>query len=337
MRAFGNSTSSGHTPLRVGIVGCGRMGREHARTSRLLEAQVTLVCDNDVERAGGLQADWPESRLVEDPRQIDWSALDAVFVCTPPFARGPVEAAAIEAGVPFFVEKPVGLTADQCLPLLEALERRPVVHSVGYMNRYRPSIQEVRRCLDGRRLIGIRCHWVGPPYRPAWWLQADGSGGPFNEQCTHLVDICRYLLGEIVEVTAVAGGFPERPDIDATVAVALQFEGGACGTVLYSCLGTEKDIGVDVQSAEGRLVLRGWDMQLVAEDAPAAAPVDIFLREAEAFFSAIRSGDQGQVLCSLKDALQTQSAVDAVKRALRSGRREAVRDVSAATAMAASA
>jgi len=130
---------------RIAIIGCGRMGREHARAAALLGARVALLYDVDIARSQRLADDYPNSTVLNDWQEIDWQAIDAVFVCTPPFCRGPVEQRAAQAGVPIFMEKPVGISAEQCLQLNEVLQTAPVITSVGYMNRYRSSVLQARK------------------------------------------------------------------------------------------------------------------------------------------------------------------------------------------------
>src|SRR5213593_3604347 len=130
--------------LRLAIVGAGRMGRERARAATSLGARVVTVCDPDFQRARDLAFELQAAALRE-PEQIAWGALDALFVCTPPGARGRAETLAIDAAVPLFVEKPVGVCAEQLLPVLRGLEARRVVSAVGYMNRYRDSVLRARR------------------------------------------------------------------------------------------------------------------------------------------------------------------------------------------------
>src|SRR3954467_8293980 len=116
--------------LRIGIIGCGRMGSEHARAATTLGARVFLLYDCDISRSRALADRHPGSIVLRDWKTIDWRAIDAVFVCTPPSCRGPVEMSAASAGVPIFVEKPVGVSAEQCRQLERALKTTPVINSV---------------------------------------------------------------------------------------------------------------------------------------------------------------------------------------------------------------
>ena len=72
------------------------------------------------------------------------------------------------------------------VPLLELVKRVGVVNAVGYMNRCRNSVRLAKKVLSGRKVLGISCAWVGKKYLVPWWIDKDLSGGPFNEQATHV-------------------------------------------------------------------------------------------------------------------------------------------------------
>jgi myo-inositol 2-dehydrogenase / D-chiro-inositol 1-dehydrogenase len=300
--------------LRIAIVGCGRMGTERARAAHSLGARVAAMCDVDVARAQTLAQEFAGCRAIGDVAQLDWSAIDAVFVCTPPVARGPVERQALEVGVPLFVEKPIGRSAGQLQSILDMLERRPAITAVGYMNRSRPSVAWLRERLAGKPILGIAANWICGIYRTPWWAQADQSGGPINEQCTHLVDLCRYLAGDVDEVHAMLGRLPNVPDIDGLATISLRFRSGAVGTILYSCLATTKQIGLRVFSPEAEYALEGWDFQLRSAEFHEPTPeMPVFTIELARFFEAIRAGRADGVAAGFADAFRTQQVVDAIK------------------------
>jgi predicted dehydrogenase len=80
------------SPLWVAIVGCWRMGREHARACAALGAEIAMLVDHDSHRAAALVALYPGSVAEVPPNPRDWRTLDAAFVCTPPGCRVPVDA-----------------------------------------------------------------------------------------------------------------------------------------------------------------------------------------------------------------------------------------------------
>jgi myo-inositol 2-dehydrogenase / D-chiro-inositol 1-dehydrogenase len=306
--------------LRIGIVGCGRMGHERARSCAITNEKVVVLCDPDSSRARSLANKHPSSRAVETPAEIPWSSLDAIFICTPPGQRDAIELQAIDAGKPFFVEKPIGVSVAHGDRVLKALRSRPVIHAVGYMNRYRTSVLHARKVLSGRRVLGFACHWNGRKYSVPWWLDKSLSGGPLNEQATHLVDLARILAGEIKSTCALSSLAP-RSDPPLTFAVLFRFENGSVGTAIYSCQAKEKDIAIRVLTDEGVLELTGWDFKLttntIDETFPPDETEDIFLKETQRFLTAVRRSDQGVVECGYADAHRTQSVVDAIQHSLK--------------------
>src|SRR5438270_587940 len=150
--------------LRVAIVGSGRMGRERGRAAKSFGADVVTVCDPDVERAESLALDL-DAKPVSCAEDLDMGTLDALFVCTPPSLRGAPELDAIAAGVPVFVEKPMGLNREQCLRLVDAIQAKPVKNAVGYMNRYRESALRAQKAIAESRPIGIAFQWFAARYR----------------------------------------------------------------------------------------------------------------------------------------------------------------------------
>jgi myo-inositol 2-dehydrogenase/D-chiro-inositol 1-dehydrogenase len=301
--------------LRVAIIGCGRMGAERAAAVRKLGARIGWFCDPDRARASEL-ANKFGGMAIARPEDLDWHSLDAVFVCIPPYGRGPVELQCITNSIPLFVEKPIGLSAERIVPLLQQVKRAGVVNAVGYMNRCRNSVRLAKKVLLSRNVLGISCAWVGKKYRVPWWIDTNLSGGPFNEQATHVLDLCRFLLGEIETVKAATP--PTRAgDPEFRVAVAMRFVDGPIGTVFYSCEAREKDIHLHVFCEEGSLDLEGWDFAVTRNtidgNLPEKEEDNIFVKETQCFLDAIRCRDQLLIECDLEEAYRTQLVVDRVR------------------------
>jgi myo-inositol 2-dehydrogenase/D-chiro-inositol 1-dehydrogenase len=322
--------------LRVAVVGCGRMGRERAVAATQWGAHVVELCDLHGQAARGLAADLPACRVLTDPQRLSWDRLGAVFLCTPPHARTAVAVAAIQRGIPVFIEKPVALSAEQCAPILQALRVRPVLTAVGYMNRYRASVQRARQALAGRTILGAACHWVGGVYRVPWWRQRDLSGGPINEQATHIVDLARYLIGEIAEVHGIMDPPRTPSELVHSAAFHVRFAAGPLGTMFYSCMSNTKMITFEVFTPDFPVQLAGWDFQLVADgtDVPPPPPdptrQTIFHDEVAAFLDDVTTTSRRRVLCDFEDAVRTQQVVDDLVRSLE---RCAVGPVGSAAAM----
>ena len=309
--------------MRIGVVGCGRMGKERARSAVALGHQLTAVYDPDRVKAEMLATGYADAQAFSHPHEIPWQELDAVFICTPPSLRKEHELAAIGAELPFFVEKPIAIHASECTRALTALHRTPIVHGVGYMNRCRNSVRIARESLAQTAILGACCHWVGRKYKVDWWLQVDQSGGPLNEQATHAFDLFRFLVGEISAVAATAPDSTEGNGPPLSMACAVKFAEGQLGTIFYSCEAPDKHINLRIITTEGILEFDGWDLRLVVNtidgNLPPAVDEDIFLAETAQFLAAVERNDPALVPCDLFDACRTQVAVDAARASLASG------------------
>jgi len=301
--------------MRVAVVGCGRMGRERARAAGALGVEAILLFDEDRSRAESLASECARALPVVDLATLIHGKPDAIFICTPPFCRGWLENRVIDLGIPFFVEKPIGMSADQVHTVLDNLRQREVLNAVGYMNRYRNSVAHARAILQSRNIIGITAHWVGKKYGVPWWAVREQSGGPFNEQGTHLMDLFRYLSG-ITETLHAAAHGPKG--IETTVVVMLRLAGGGLGTFLYSCEAKDKDILISIETTDGVLDLRGWDLELARNTIDGSYPEPeskpIFEKETHAFLQAVATGDRTLILSDFAEAYKTQTAIDSVTR-----------------------
>ena len=181
------------------------------------------------------------------------------------------------------------------------------------MNRYRNSVSHVRAILQSRNIIGISAHWIGKKYGVPWWGAIGQSGGPFNEQATHLVDLFRHLAG-VAEPLCAAAHVPEG--VETTVLAMMRLSGTGLGSFLYSCEAKDKDIFVIIETPEGVLELRGWDLNLVRNTIDGSQPQPeskpIFEKETHAFLQAVAGGNRDLILADFKEAYQTQVLMDRI-------------------------
>lgn len=235
---------------RIGFVGAGNVAARHARTlAGFAQARLVSVTDPDDTR-GRRFADEYGLRVVPDLGALLESGLDAVYVCVPPFAHGPVEEAIAAAGLALFVEKPLALNCEVAERVSEALSRAGVVTAVGHHWRYSTAVQRSQRLLTGRQVRLVAGVWLDkvPPVR--WWSQRGCSGGQIVEQAVHVLDLARLLVGEVEEVYALGEEAPPDEmgsDVDCATAVTLRFAGGAVGTLATTCrLAWKHRAGLDI-------------------------------------------------------------------------------------------
>lgn len=323
-RASGTSGAAVVADVRVGVVGAGFIGGRHARVlARMSGVDLAGVADSQPDRVRALAAEvgarwYPDTRtMLED------ADLDALYVCVPPFARGTPELLAIERRVALFVEKPLALDAGLAEEIAAAADDAGVVTAAGYHWRHLDTVQHAADLLADtpcRLAVGA---WLDRTPGTPWWSLAAGSGGQLVEQATHLFDLARVLVGEVVAVHA-AGGRPDgtQPDeIDRVSAVLLRFDSGAVGTISTACLlHTGYRIGLELV-CDGR-VLALSEHQLIVDDGSSrdvrAAEIDPLIAEDREFIAAVQAG-RAEVRVPYGDALRTHRVAIAAARAARLG------------------
>ncbi len=318
------------TECRVGLVGAGGVAQRHARVLAGF-ADVRLVGVTDVlpEAAGRLAAEHG-TRAYPDVAALLAEGLDALYVCVPPFAHGPAEQAAVEAGVPLFVEKPVGVDSDTPGALAAAITGRGLLSAVGHHWRYLHTVEEARKLLAGRDIRLVTGAWLDKVPPVGWWPHRDRSGGPVVEQAAHVLDLARHLAGEVTEVSAAGNGTPppvDGADVDSATAATLRFAGGAVGTLAATCaLGWKHRAGLEVYAdglalavTEDALLVRDSDGERRIDGDPDAARTAVD----RAFVDAVRgAGDDVRV--PYAEALRTHRLALAVAQSAATGRPVAV-------------
>jgi len=330
-------------PLRIGVVGVGRIGTLHAETLSGLDGVSLFVADADPARAAGVAAGF-RANVAASPEQLVEDGIDALVIATSTQGHVPLLRLAASAGVPAFCEKPVALELGVLAEISDKVAAAGITVQVGFQRRFDPGYRAARDAvvsgeLGNLLLVRAATHDPAPPAE----AYIATSGGIFRDLSIHDFDAIRYVTGEeIVEVYADGAvreteWFARHDDVDAAVAV-LRLSGGALGIVS----GARHDpLGYDVRlelfgAAESIVV--GVDSRSPIKSVEPGAPqpgvgyqnfVDRFERayreELAVFVETVRSG--GQSPCSLEDAwgaLVVALAADLSRRERRAVRIEEV-------------
>lgn len=315
--------------MRIGWIGTGSFTRFHFQLlSRMEGVDVRAVCGTGLDKAERFAADWPNASAYDRvDRMLDETPLDAVYVCVPPMAHGPIEESLIERGIPFFVEKPVGLDMDTPSRIARRVAEKGLITSVGYHFRYSESTDKLLEVLRETKPGMAAGYWMGSMPKVAWWRNLSLSGGQIIEQTTHMADLLRYALGEIEEVyAAFAGTIMHELEPGVTVPdtghVTLKFAGGLVASLSNTCVLPEAGrIGLSVYTRDGvvewnRNSLIFAKPQQQVEYKFAANPYE---KEHAAFLHAVRTGDRSQIRSPYEDALRTQAVTVAAVRSAETG------------------
>ena len=327
------------TRTRLGFIGAGGIAHRHMGVLEQFE-DVTIAAFTDpaFERAEEAASRFGARAFAGFDDMLAQEELDALYICVPPFAHGAPERAALAKKLPFFVEKPVAVDLAIAEAIAAEVEAAGLVTGVGYHWRYLDTLDEAKAILADNPAQFLSGYWLDSTPPPQWWWKQGQSGGQMNEQTTHIIDLARYLVGDVTQVFGLAGHKPRAdfPGLDvATVSTAsLKFASGAVANIGSTCLlGWNHRVGLHVFADRLAMEITDHDFMLdVGRGRPyRGAEGDPVWRQDRDFIDAVR-GAENRIRCPYAEAVATLRITDAIRRSAETG--QAVTLASTATSFA---
>jgi len=228
--------------VKIGSVGLGRLGYEHAKNlaTQVPGCELVAICDADEARLQQVADELDIAHTYSDFETMCQNPdLDAIAIVTPSFLHTQQIAIAMNHGKHVFCEKPLGTDVAQCKDAEKTIEAHPdLIFQLGFMRRFDKSYAEAKRRLDNGdigKLVLVRSYTQDPRSTIESTLKfAPHSGGQFLDMCVHDIDLIRWYTGSNVKnVWAIGDAFEfelyrELNDADNAAAM-LQMENGAIG------------------------------------------------------------------------------------------------------------
>lgn len=195
--------------LHFGLIGCGEIG--HARADALRTtpgAQLVAVTDLAPERAQTLAARYGCAAVPGIKELLGHAGLEVVIVSTPPHVHADACLAVLAAGKHVIVEKPLAPSVAAGREMVEAARARGLTLATGFNYRYYPAMRKARELID-HGFIGALDHvrsFAGHPggseFTHPWVHDVRVmGGGTLMDNGIHIIDLTRYFLGEVADVT----------------------------------------------------------------------------------------------------------------------------------------
>jgi predicted dehydrogenase len=274
--------------------------------------------------------------------------------------------AAAEAGKHVVCEKPLARTADESYDVWQRVAAAGVKHMCAFNYRFVPAVRLARQMLEAGELgeiyhfRGAYLQEWGDTEGDIWRFQREAAGsGALGDLGAHVIDLARYLVGEIESVSATTQTFVEGRDVDDAFEAAVTFEGGAVGTLEASrfCPGRKNAFTWEINGSKGSIAFdlerlnelqvyfrdsspgdhaQGFRSVLVSEaDHPfwehwwphghIIGWEHSFVHELHHFLTAIAEDtDVGPHGATFEDGYRAAEVCDAVVRSAESGGREAI-------------
>lgn len=301
-------------PLRVGVVGTGRIGALHAELlhRRVAGARVEAVFDAHTPSALAVGQALGVPVAASAEALIASEEVDAVAICTSTDTHVPLILAAAAAGKAIFCEKPVSLDLDAVDAALDAVATASLTFQIGFNRRFDPSHAAVRAAVaDGTigapHLVRITSRDPEPP--PLSYVRT--SGGIFLDMTIHDFDMARFVTGSEVVAVSAHGALRIRPEFaqagDVDTAIVTLEHADGCLTAIDNSRQAPYgyDQRVEVHGEHGMAASENPHAHTAlvrAAAGTATAPLPFFfldryvpayLRQWEAFAAAVRAGAPG--------------------------------------------
>ncbi|MEU9241255.1 Gfo/Idh/MocA family oxidoreductase [Streptomyces sp. NPDC048385] len=290
--------------LGVAVVGFGWMGRVHTQAyqriphhfPRLpLRPELVAVAEEVPGRAEEAAAQFGFAATTRDWREVAADPrVHAVSITAPNFLHREIGVAMAEAGKHIWIEKPVGLTAEDARAVSGAVAKAGVRGTVGFNYRNAPAVAHARELIASGELgtvthvrVRLFSDYAAHPDGALTWRyeRARGGGGVLGDLASHGVDLARFLLGDIASLAAdtavfiperarpagataghalATGGEPGPVENEDYVNCLLRFASGARG-VLEACrvsVGEQNNYGFEVHGTKGAVF---WDYRRMGE------------------------------------------------------------------------
>jgi len=250
------------SPVGVGIIGAGKMGRIHAANlaQGIPNAKLVAVADVVEASAKKLAAEFGVTNVFTDYlRLVENREVQAIVIATPTLIKPQIVKFACEAGKHIFCEKPVATGLHEAELVLKSSQKSPGKFQVGYQRRFDPLHVKVKEALEAGEvgsIVLVRSNTRDPLPNEAQWPDLKNSGGIFVDTCSHDYDLVRWLCGSEVSRVEAEGSPRSQPD-QHTVITNLSMANGVVAQVDASRMSSYGyDVRVEVLGTKGAIFTR---------------------------------------------------------------------------------
>lgn len=329
--------------MKIGIVGCGLIGNRRARVAQESRDEVLLLTDIHIAKAQELgttlgvswTADWLE--VVRHPE------IDAVIVATYNRNLLPVTVAAFHNGKHVLCEKPLGRNALEAKTMVKAAHAAHRLLKVGFNDRHHPAIRRAHELVQAGKigpLMSIRAaygHGGRPGYDQEWRGDPElAGGGELLDQGVHIVDLCRWFLGDFVQVSGMLGTwFWQVQPLEDNGFALLRTASGQIATIHTSWTQWKNLFRFEIFGRDGYLLVNGLGGSYGTETLTLGlrrpesgppreetwqfpGPDNSWQAEWQEFKTAI--GEQRQPLGNCHDGYHAARVIDAIYESTKTGR-----------------
>ncbi|MFK5986354.1 MAG: Gfo/Idh/MocA family oxidoreductase [Pseudomonadota bacterium] len=237
--------------IRIAIVGCGRISKNHFGSIEKHQANVELValCDNNNEVLDKHQQQFQVPGYLSLESMLDSEKIDVVVLCTPSGMHADQAEIAASFGVNVMTEKPMATRWQDGVRMVKACDNAGVRLFVVKQNRRNSTLQLLKRAVEEKRfgkihMVHLNVFWTRPQeyYDQAKWRGTwEFDGGAFMNQASHYVDLLDWLIGSVDKVQAMMSTTRDI-EVEDTGVLNVRWRNGALGSMSVTMLTYPKNM-----------------------------------------------------------------------------------------------
>ncbi|MGZ4961447.1 MAG: Gfo/Idh/MocA family protein [Limisphaerales bacterium] len=267
--------------LRLGFIGVGAMGLSHVNSFARLcadKVEIAAVCTTNKATVKKVHDVAPQTKVFESERDLIDSKLDAIVVSTPNFTHAKLAQEILAAGKHLFLEKPIGITPQECQEVVAASEKSDRIVMVGHELRYSPFFQKLKDLIDAGE-VGkphmVWCREFRGPFQPKsgnWIQDARKSGGTLVDKNCHHFDLMNWWVGSRPKSVCAFGGNAVNRVMEGPqqgndhVSMSFEYANGVRGThhlCMFALDFPREDLEMGIIGDGGLLQTRISDIQIL--------------------------------------------------------------------------
>lgn len=307
--------------MTLAVIGLGSIGRRHLKNFHDLGVTLT-AWDHSPEARERVRGELPFVKVTETVTEAA-EAIEGLVICTPPSSHLAYARLGISRYAGLMIEKPLEMDAAGAKMLVEAADEARVPVLTAYPWRYWPPLQYVKRLLHEKRIGRVLMARTEYAYhlsiRPTTYMTDPAQGGGCLLDESHAIDFNRWLLGEIVEVSAVIETRVLDMATDDLADLTVRFRSGAVGFVHMNLFSPQMRGSIEIVGSRAEL---RWDRTygtvVLREGGTATVQAfeteinRMYIDEATHFLAVLRG--EATPICDGFDGYQTMRVIDAARR-----------------------
>lgn len=332
--------------VRIGIIGMGRMGLTHYPIINTHpKVEIVSVADTSSMILDMMKKYISNLKTYTNFKDLlNACDVDGVIICTPSALHYEACKLAGENGIAVFCEKPFTVSPEQANKLADLFERNGLVNQVGYVNRYNPIFQNIKKYIEEGligKLVQVKgefysCTITKPQTSKGWRSTRENGGGCTYEMGAHILDLLNYMLGKPKKVFGSVLNTMFSESVEDIMSTNILFNNNVTCSVLVNWsdvtyrkpmmklefFGDKGKIIADfygmkiflAEACDKYNMIEGWNtipMNIIEDPVPFYVRGNGYTHQLYDFADEILGVKKGCV-CTFRDAAQTQEVIHAI-------------------------